>query len=162
LMRGYFRRPAGPGWGLLGDACHFKHPGTAQGIADAGEQAGHIGDSLSHADPRLAGYEQWRGAPGRGHYERSLRSGPGPHSTAAPGLAGYEPWREERAREHYDWSFVWGRFPHPESEALWRGWSTEPDAAQDLRDAFTRRVEPSLATSEDRLARWFAPGAPAD
>src|SRR5690349_4498390 len=33
LMRGFFRRSNGPGWALLGDACHFKHPGTAQGIA---------------------------------------------------------------------------------------------------------------------------------
>jgi hypothetical protein len=31
LMLGFFRTPAGPGWALLGDACRFKHPGTAQG-----------------------------------------------------------------------------------------------------------------------------------
>jgi 2-polyprenyl-6-methoxyphenol hydroxylase-like FAD-dependent oxidoreductase len=35
LMRGYFRKPVGPGWALLGDSCHFKHPATAQGINDA-------------------------------------------------------------------------------------------------------------------------------
>lgn len=40
LMRGYFRRATGPGWALLGDALHFKHPGTAQGIGDAVAQGG--------------------------------------------------------------------------------------------------------------------------
>ncbi len=46
LMRGYFRKPTGPGWALLGDASHFKHPGTAQGIGDAVEQAIYIADHL--------------------------------------------------------------------------------------------------------------------
>jgi len=123
LMRGYFRKPAGPGWALLGDACHFKHPGTAQGISDAVEQAIRIADGVSGADPELAGYEDWR---------------------------------EERAREHYEWSFAWARFPRPESEPVFRGWATEPDAGQDLRDAFSRQVEPSVAMSKERLARWFA------
>jgi hypothetical protein len=51
LMRGFFRTPTGPGWALLGDACHFKHPGTAQGIADAVEQAIYIAEALSGAKP---------------------------------------------------------------------------------------------------------------
>ena len=50
LMRGFFRRPTGPGWALLGDACHFKHPATAQGINDAVEQAIYIAEQLSAAD----------------------------------------------------------------------------------------------------------------
>jgi 2-polyprenyl-6-methoxyphenol hydroxylase-like FAD-dependent oxidoreductase len=122
LMRGFFRKPAGPGWALLGDACHFKHPATAQGIADAVEQAIYIADALSGATPSLGGYEQWRDA---------------------------------RAAEHYDWSFAWGRFPRPQSLNLFRGWASEPDAGQDLRDSFSRMVEPSQVMSEARLARWF-------
>ena len=122
LMRGYFREPAGPGWALVGDACHFKHPGTAQGISDAVEQAIHVAEAVSGADPELAGYRAWR---------------------------------EERAREHYEWSFSWARFPGPEAEPVFRGWATEPDAGQDLRDAFSRRIEPSVAMSKERLARWF-------
>ena len=126
LMRGYFRKPTGPGWALLGDASHFKHPGTAQGIGDAVEQAIYIADHLSNSDP---------------------------------GLEGYEDWHEERARDHYDWSFAWGRFPRPDTtEKLFRGWASEPDAGQDLRDTYTRRVSPSKVMSEERLARWF--GAP--
>jgi 2-polyprenyl-6-methoxyphenol hydroxylase-like FAD-dependent oxidoreductase len=123
LMRGFFRAPAGPGWALVGDACHFKHPATAQGIADAIEQAIYVAEALSGRDPLLAGYEEWL---------------------------------ERRAREHYDWSFLWGRLPRPESESIFRGWATETDAAQDLRDSFSRLVEPSAVMTEERLARWFA------
>jgi 2-polyprenyl-6-methoxyphenol hydroxylase-like FAD-dependent oxidoreductase len=124
LMRGFFRKPTGPGWALLGDACHFKHPGTAQGIADAVEQAIYVAESLSGPDPTLDQYEEWRDA---------------------------------RAAEHYDWSFVWGRFPRPEvSDKVFRGWASEPDAGQDVRDTLTRRVAPSMAMSEDRLERWLA------
>ena len=125
LMRGFFRKPTGPGWALVGDACYFKHPGTAQGIGDAVEQALYVADSLS-----------------------------GPN----PGLDGYEEWRDAKAAEHYDWSFAWGRFPNPESaEPLFRGWATDDDAGQDLRDCLARTVEPSQLMSRERLERWFAP-----
>ncbi len=124
LMRGFFRRPSGAGWTLLGDACHFKHPGTAQGICDAVEQALYIAEHLS-----------------------------GPK----PGLDGYASWIEERAAEHYDWSFAWGHFPRPGfSEKVFAGWASEPEAGQDLRDTFSRQVEPSAVMSKERLARWFA------
>jgi flavin-dependent dehydrogenase len=124
LMRGFYRKPTGPGWALIGDACHFKHPGTAQGIADAVEQAIYVAESLSGPDPTLDRYEEWRDA---------------------------------RAAEHYDWSFVWGRFPRPEvTEKVFRGWASEPDAGQDVRDTLTRRVEPSRVMSKDRLERWLA------
>jgi flavin-dependent dehydrogenase len=124
LMRGFFRKPTGPGWGLVGDASHFKHPGTAQGIADAVEQAVYVAEHLSGS---------------------------------APGLEEYEGWRDTRAAEHYDWSFAWGRFPNPEAgEKLWRGWASDPDAGQDLRDSFSRLVEPSEVMSKERMARWFA------
>jgi 2-polyprenyl-6-methoxyphenol hydroxylase-like FAD-dependent oxidoreductase len=124
LMRGFFRRPTGPGWALLGDACHFKHPATAQGINDAVEQAIYLGEHLSGSDPSLEGYEAWRDA---------------------------------RAAEHYDWSFAWGRFPRPDTAGrLFKGWASEPDAGQDLRDTFSRTVEPSQLMTPERMARWFA------
>ena len=124
LMRGFFRKPAGPGWALLGDACHFKHPATAQGINDAVEQAIYIAGQLSDSDPSLEGYEGWR---------------------------------DRRAAEHYDWSFAWGRFPQPDTAGpLFRGWASEPEAGQDLRDTFSRRLEPSQLLTRERMARWFA------
>jgi 2-polyprenyl-6-methoxyphenol hydroxylase-like FAD-dependent oxidoreductase len=124
LMRGFFRRPTGPGWALLGDACHFKHPATAQGINDAVEQAVHIAEQLSGTGGSLDEYEAWR---------------------------------DGRAAEHYDWSFAWGRFPKPETAGpLFRGWASDPDAGQDLRDTFSRRLEPSELMTPERMAKWFA------
>ena len=122
LMRGFFRRPTGPGWALVGDAGHFKHPGTAQGIGDALEQGAYVAEALSGADPTLDRFEEWR---------------------------------DSRAAEHYEWSFAWGRFPRPELEPIFRGWASEPDAGQDLRDCFSRLVEPSVVMSRERLDRWF-------
>jgi 2-polyprenyl-6-methoxyphenol hydroxylase-like FAD-dependent oxidoreductase len=125
LMRGFFRKPTGPGWALVGDASYFKHPGTAQGIGDAVEAALYVADSLSGSNPSLDGYEEWRNA---------------------------------KAAEHYDWSFAWGRFPNPETaEPLFRGWASDSDAGQDLRDCLARTVEPSHLMSQERLERWFAP-----
>jgi flavin-dependent dehydrogenase len=34
-LEGFYRKQAGPGWVLTGDAAHFKHPASAQGIGDA-------------------------------------------------------------------------------------------------------------------------------
>jgi hypothetical protein len=58
------------------------------------------------------------------------------------------------------WSFSWGRFPRPDrAEPLFRGWASDPDAGQDLRDALARQKEPSELMSKERLERWFA-GSP--
>ncbi|SEH70712.1 2-polyprenyl-6-methoxyphenol hydroxylase [Mycolicibacterium rutilum] len=43
---GYFRRAAGPGWVLVGDAGHFKDFTPAQGIADALRQAERLAETL--------------------------------------------------------------------------------------------------------------------
>jgi 2-polyprenyl-6-methoxyphenol hydroxylase-like FAD-dependent oxidoreductase len=126
LMRGFFRRSNGPGWALVGDACHFKHPGTAQGIGDALEQGVYVAEALSGPTGSLDGYEEWRDA---------------------------------RAAEHYEWSFAWGRFPRAEHEPIFRGWASDPEAGQDLRDCFSRLVEPSVVMSRDRVDRWFGAAA---
>jgi 2-polyprenyl-6-methoxyphenol hydroxylase-like FAD-dependent oxidoreductase len=108
---------------LVGDAAHFKHPGTAQGIGDAVEQAVYVADALSNGG----------------------------------GLDGYGDWIDRRSAEHYDWSFAWGRFPKAETAGpMFKGWASEPDAAQDMRDCLSRLKEPSELMSPDRLARWFA------
>jgi 2-polyprenyl-6-methoxyphenol hydroxylase-like FAD-dependent oxidoreductase len=123
LMQGFFRAANGPGWALVGDAGHFKHPGTAQGIGDAVEQAVYIADALSATEPSLDSYQEWRDA---------------------------------RSAEHYEWSFGWGHFPRPGTgEFLFRGWASEAEAGQDLRDCFSRQVEPSQLMSKERLKRWF-------
>jgi 2-polyprenyl-6-methoxyphenol hydroxylase-like FAD-dependent oxidoreductase len=125
LMRGFYRRTNGPGWALVGDACHFKHPGTAQGIGDAVQQAVWVAEALSCADASLDGYEAWR---------------------------------DQRSAEHYDWSFDWGRFPKPETaEPIFRGFASDSEAGQDLRDCLARHIEPSQLMNKERLGRWFEP-----
>lgn len=46
---GYFRRSAGPGWVLVGDAGHFKDFTPAQGISDAFRQAKRLASAISEA-----------------------------------------------------------------------------------------------------------------
>ncbi len=121
LMRGYFRQPAGPGWALVGDSCHFKHPGTGQGIGDAIEQSIHVAEGVSGKDPYLSGYGDW--------------------------LNG-------RSLQQYPWSYAWGSFPKSAQQFV--GWATEEDAAQDMRDSFSRQVEPSQVLTKDRVERWFS------
>jgi flavin-dependent dehydrogenase len=66
-LRGFFRRPYGPGWALVGDAGYHKNPITAEGITDAFRDADLLANAiddtfagrLSTADA-LAGYEHKR------------------------------------------------------------------------------------------------------
>ena len=51
-LRGYFRKPYGPGWALVGDAAYHKHPITAFGITDAFRDAETLAAGL---DDVLAG-----------------------------------------------------------------------------------------------------------
>lgn len=74
LLRGFYRKAAGPGWALVGDAGHFKHPATAQGIGDAVEQAFYIAGALDESDS-LDGYEEWRDKRSKEHYEWSYAWG---------------------------------------------------------------------------------------
>jgi 2-polyprenyl-6-methoxyphenol hydroxylase-like FAD-dependent oxidoreductase len=124
MLRGFFRRACGPGWALVGDAGHFKHPVTAQGISDAVEQAWYVADALGGADPALDGYQAWRDA---------------------------------RAAEHYEWSFQSAHLPRPEhAHPVYAGLAADHQAAQQWRDLFTRRRQPSEVFTAERLARWAA------
>ena len=66
-LRGFFRRPYGPGWALVGDAGYHKDPITAQGMTDAFRDAELLADAIddtfsgrSANHDALAGYEQKR------------------------------------------------------------------------------------------------------
>jgi hypothetical protein len=79
-------------------------------------------------------------------------------SAGEASLDAYEEWRDAKAAEHYDWSFAWGRFPKPEvAQLLFRGWASEPQVGQDLRDCLARQIEPSQFQTPERLAAWFGP-----
>lgn len=66
-LRGFFRRPYGPGWALVGDAGYHKNPITAEGITDAFRDAELLADAIDatfagrlSTEDALAGYEHKR------------------------------------------------------------------------------------------------------
>jgi 2-polyprenyl-6-methoxyphenol hydroxylase-like FAD-dependent oxidoreductase len=66
-LPGFFRRPYGPGWALVGDAGYHKNPITAEGITDAFRDAELLADAIDETfagslstEDALAGYEQKR------------------------------------------------------------------------------------------------------
>jgi flavin-dependent dehydrogenase len=66
-LSGFFRRPYGPGWALVGDAGYHKDPITAQGITDGFRDAELLADAIDDTfagrlstEDALAGYEQKR------------------------------------------------------------------------------------------------------
>jgi 2-polyprenyl-6-methoxyphenol hydroxylase-like FAD-dependent oxidoreductase len=102
----YFRRSAGPGWVLAGDAGHFKDPVTAQGIRDAlrygrelGEAAAPVLDDARALDTAAARWErrrdrdcleiyQWTNALARGEPMSALEVELYRQAQADPELAG--------------------------------------------------------------------------
>ena len=57
----FFRRSAGPGWALVGDAAYFKDPITAHGITDALIDAEHLARAVVAGGERaLADYDTGR------------------------------------------------------------------------------------------------------
>jgi flavin-dependent dehydrogenase len=66
-MDGFYRKPYGPGWALVGDAGYHKDACTAQGITDAFHHAELLADALDSAftgrqsyDEALTGYQRTR------------------------------------------------------------------------------------------------------
>jgi flavin-dependent dehydrogenase len=66
-LAGYFRKPYGPGWALVGDAGYHKHPITAFGITDAFRDAEAVAEALDDAfserrpfDDAMADYQRAR------------------------------------------------------------------------------------------------------
>jgi 2-polyprenyl-6-methoxyphenol hydroxylase-like FAD-dependent oxidoreductase len=57
-LPGYFRRPFGPGWALVGDAGYHKNPITAMGINDAFRDAELLATALDDAFSGRRTYEE--------------------------------------------------------------------------------------------------------
>lgn len=131
MMRGFFRQANGPGWALVGDAGHFKHPGTAQGISDAVEQAIYVAEALAGSDPELDGFHEWRRERSKGHYEWSFVYGSWP----VPGVA--EPYMRGLSADPaatQDWLDIFTRYKRPgdvnSPERLGR-WMSTPSVPAD-------------------------------
>ncbi|MGH2990333.1 MAG: NAD(P)/FAD-dependent oxidoreductase [Solirubrobacterales bacterium] len=65
-LPGYFRKPFGPGWGLVGDAGYHKNPITGMGINDAFRDAELVAAAVHDA---IAGRRSWE--QGMGDYQRA-------------------------------------------------------------------------------------------
>ena len=72
-VSGYFRKPYGPGWALVGDAGYDKDPITAWGISDAFRDAELCAAALDEA---FSGAAPFDGAMAGYHRERDERSRP--------------------------------------------------------------------------------------
>jgi 2-polyprenyl-6-methoxyphenol hydroxylase-like FAD-dependent oxidoreductase len=57
-LAGYFRKPFGPGWALVGDAGYHKHPITAMGMTDAFLDAERLVTALDDCFAGRATYEE--------------------------------------------------------------------------------------------------------
>jgi 2-polyprenyl-6-methoxyphenol hydroxylase-like FAD-dependent oxidoreductase len=57
-LPGYFRKPFGPGWALLGDAAYHKNPITAMGINDAFRDAELVAGALDGAFSGRRSFEE--------------------------------------------------------------------------------------------------------
>jgi flavin-dependent dehydrogenase len=60
-LPGYFRKPFGPGWALVGDAGYHKNPITAMGISDAFRDAKLLTDALDAFFSGRGDFEQCMG-----------------------------------------------------------------------------------------------------
>jgi flavin-dependent dehydrogenase len=67
-LDGYYRPATGPGWALIGDAGHFKHPTAVQGIHDALASAAALARSREDLERwrdttrELYAFSRWTGA----------------------------------------------------------------------------------------------------
>ena len=115
----FFRRSAGPGWALAGDAGHFKDPVTAQGIRDALRFGRRLGEE---AAPRLDD-------------PRALDAA----------LARWELERDRECLETYQWTNLLARDQEvtPLEAELYRTIATRPDRARDFLDVFSRTRRPA-------------------
>jgi 2-polyprenyl-6-methoxyphenol hydroxylase-like FAD-dependent oxidoreductase len=130
-VQGYFRKPFGAGWALVGDASYNRDPITAQGISDAFTEAEMLATALGTA---------WSGG------------------ALEEGLAGYEAARNERVRPMYEFTSQLAALdpPPPEMRALFGALYRNQDATNAFLSAITGAIPLSDFMSPDNLGRIMA------
>ena len=134
---GYFRKPYGPGWALVGDASYNRDPITAQGISDAFIDAEDVARAIGAA---LAG---------DGTFEELLAA----HETA----------RNERVRPMYQFTAQLATLepPPPEMQALFAALRGNQDATNAFLSAITGAIPLPDFMSDDNIGRIMAATVPA-
>ncbi len=126
---GYFRKPYGKGWALVGDASYNRDPITAQGISDAFIDASALADAVS-----------------------AWLSG---HDTFDALLAAYEAARNERVRPMYEFTTALAALgpPPPRMQALFAALRGNQDATNAFLSAITGAVPLRDFMSDENLDR---------
>jgi 2-polyprenyl-6-methoxyphenol hydroxylase-like FAD-dependent oxidoreductase len=129
---GYFRKPCGKGWALVGDASYNRDPITAQGISDAFIDAQMLVEALS------------AGLSGTGTLEDLLTA--------------HEAVRNERVRPMYEFTNTLAALepPPPEMKALFRALRCNQDATNAFLSAITGAIPLPDFMSNDNLSRIMA------
>jgi 2-polyprenyl-6-methoxyphenol hydroxylase-like FAD-dependent oxidoreductase len=126
---GYFRKPYGKGWVLVGDASYNRDPITAQGISDALIDAQLLVDALS------------RWLSGHGAFDELL--------------AAHESARNERVRPMYEFTTHLAALepPPPEMQALFGALRGNQEATNAFLSAITGAIPLSDFMSDDNVGR---------
>jgi menaquinone-9 beta-reductase len=103
-LRGWLRRPWGPGWALVGDAGYYKDPTTAHGITDALRDADLLAAALD-----LALGDRTTGPEAFGDYERVRDRLSAPFFAITDRIASFDWTLEEVQGLHRDMSDVMQR-----------------------------------------------------
>ena len=129
---GYFRKPYGKGWALVGDAGYNRDPITAQGISDAFIDA----TALSAA----------------------ITAGLSEPATSDAALAAYETARTERVRPMYEFTSHLAELepPPPPMQALFGALRSNQDATNAFLSAITGAIPLQEFMSDDNLHRIIA------
>jgi 2-polyprenyl-6-methoxyphenol hydroxylase-like FAD-dependent oxidoreductase len=140
---GYFRKPYGKGWALVGDASYNRDPITAQGISDAFIDAESLAEALS---PGLLGRRSAKreGASGNGVFNDRL--------------AAHESARNERVRAMYEFTTHLAALepPPPDMQALFGALRGNQDATNAFLSAITGAIPLSDFMSNENIARIMA------
>ena len=126
---GYFRKPYGRGWALVGDASYNRDPITAQGISDAFIDAAMLTEALA------------AGLSGRGELEELL--------------AAHELARNERVRPMYEFTSHLATLepPPPEMQALFAALRYNQDATNAFLSAITGAIPLADFMSDENVNR---------
>jgi 2-polyprenyl-6-methoxyphenol hydroxylase-like FAD-dependent oxidoreductase len=132
---GYFRKPYGDGWALVGDAAYNKDPITAQGITDAFHDAERCSAAV---DTWLSGRSSFEDAMSAWHRER-----------------------DEKAMPIYEFTSQMATLeaPPPEMLALLGAVHGNQDAMDDFASVVSGAVSPVEFFAEDNIGRIMAAAA---
>jgi flavin-dependent dehydrogenase len=129
---GYFRKPFGPGWALVGDAGYNKDFITAQGIADAFVSAEQCADAL----------DAWLS--GRSAFDEAM--------------GGYQRARDEHAFPMYEFTCQFAALtpPPPEMQQLMAAIHGRQESMDGFVRVFSGVTSPAEFFSEENVGRIFA------